>query len=89
VSTGYFIKKHDLADTFKIAAILARDEEDFVNKGSGWMLRAAGEANRDELLKFLEDHAAAMPRTLLRYATEKLDKERREFYLNLKKDKRS
>jgi len=84
VGTGYFIRKRDLADTFKIAAILLQDKEDFVNKGTGWMLRAAGDIDRPQLLKFLEDHAAAMPRTLLRYATEKLDKAQREHYLNVK-----
>ncbi len=49
------------------------------------MLRAAGETDRQRLLSFLDQHAATMPRTLLRYAIEKLDKKQREHYLGLKK----
>jgi 3-methyladenine DNA glycosylase AlkD len=89
LATAHFImKQKNVEDTFKIAEILAHDKEDFVNKGTGWMLRAAGDVNRERLLKFLDDHAATMPRTLLRYAIEKLDKEQREYYLNLKKEKK-
>jgi len=49
------------------------------------MLRAAGGSDRRQLLKFLDKHAATMPRTLLRYSIEHLDKEQREHYLSLKK----
>lgn len=87
VSTGYFIRKRDVEDTFKIAAILAQDREDFVNKGTGWMLRSAGDVDRAKLLKFLDKYAATMPRALLRYAIEKLDKSQREHYLGVKKIK--
>jgi hypothetical protein len=53
----------------------------------GWMLRASGDVDQKKLLSFLDKHAVSMPRTLLRYSTEKLDKKQREHYLNLKKDK--
>jgi hypothetical protein len=48
------------------------------------MLRAAGDKDRKQLLKFLDKHAATMPRVLLRYSIEKLDKDQRERYLKLK-----
>jgi 3-methyladenine DNA glycosylase AlkD len=89
VSTGPFIKRGDVDDTFKIAEILLYDEQDLVQKGTGWMLRAAGGVDRDKLLGFLDKHAATMPRTTLRYAIEHLDKTQREHYLGLKKSEKS
>lgn len=86
VATADFImKRHEVDDTFKIAEILVNDKEDLVNKGTGWMLRAAGDVDRPRLLSFLDKHAATMPRVLLRYSIEKLDKNQREHYLKLKK----
>ncbi|MDB5171146.1 MAG: alkylation repair protein [Candidatus Saccharibacteria bacterium] len=82
VSTFYFIGQDDKDDTFKIAKLLLKDKEDLVHKATGWALRSAG---GDELLHFLDENAAVMPRTALRYATEKLNKEQRDHYLKLKK----
>ena len=85
VSTSYFIKQGDLDDTFEIAALLLDDEEDLIHKATGGWLREAGKMDRQRLLRFLDRHAATMPRTMLRYATEHLDKEQRTHYLNMKK----
>lgn len=82
VSTAYFIKQKDVADTFKIAEQLLNDEEDLIHKATGWMLRAAGGPS---LLTFLDQYASTMPRTTLRYAVENLDKTQRDYYLKLKK----
>jgi hypothetical protein len=49
------------------------------------MLRTAGDVDRWRLLAFLDKHAATMPRVLLRYSIEKLDKKQREYYLGLRK----
>ena len=87
VSTGYFIRKGEVEETFKIAEMLLQDKEDLIHKAVGWMLRAAGDVDRKRLLTFLDKYAATMPRTLLRYSTEKLDKKQREHYLSLKKGK--
>lgn len=85
VATAHFIMKLKQVDnTFAIAEILVNDPEDLVNKGTGWMLRAAGDVDRPRLLAFLDKHAAAMPRVLLRYSIEKLGKEQRDHYLSLK-----
>jgi 3-methyladenine DNA glycosylase AlkD len=85
VSTGYFIRQRDVADTFKIAEMLVADEQDLIHKATGWMLRASGDIDRPTLLSFLDKHAAMLPRTLLRYAIEHLDKEQRAHYLGMKK----
>lgn len=86
VATAHFImKQRETGDTFAIAELLVNDPEDLVNKGTGWMLRAAGDVDRPALLAFLDKHAATMPRVLLRYSIEKLDKKLRDHYLGLKK----
>jgi 3-methyladenine DNA glycosylase AlkD len=85
VSTAHFIRQGDVADTFKIAEILVNDKEDLVNKGTGWMLRFAGDKDRLQLLHFLDKHAATMPRVTLRYTIEHFDKKQREHYLGMKK----
>jgi 3-methyladenine DNA glycosylase AlkD len=85
VSTGYFIRQGDITDAFKIAEMLLNDDHDLIHKASGWMLRAAGDADRQRLLRFLDQHAATMPRVALRYAIEHLDKDQKSDYMNLKK----
>jgi 3-methyladenine DNA glycosylase AlkD len=84
LSTCYFIRQGELDDTFKIAEILVNDKEDLIHKATGWMLRFAGDKDRPRLLAFLDKFAATMPRTLLRYAIEKFDPKKREYYLKLK-----
>ncbi|HAO47544.1 MAG TPA: DNA alkylation repair protein, partial [Chitinophagaceae bacterium] len=85
LSTCYFIRQGDTDDTFKIAELLVKDKEDLVHKATGWMLRFAGDKDKVQLRKFLDKHAATMPRTLLRYAIEKLDTKLKDHYMNLKK----
>lgn len=87
VSTAFFIRQGDLDDTYRIAEMLLNDDQDLIHKATGWMLRAAGDADRPRLLRFLDEYAAAMPRTALRYAIEHLDKDLRDHYLKLKKGK--
>ena len=86
VATAHFIlKQKQVDDTFAIAEILVHDPEKFVQTGTGWMVRAAGDVDRPRLFEFLEKYAATMPRILLRYSIEKLDKAQRGYYLELKK----
>ena len=72
VSTWYFIRASEVDDTFRIAALLARDEHELVQKAVGSWLREAGKRDQPRLVQFLDTHAAKMPRTMLRYAVEKL-----------------
>jgi len=85
VSTAYFIRQGEVDDAFKIAEMLLKDKEDLIHKATGWMLRYAGDKDRQKLLSFLDKHAAIMPRVALRYTIEHLDKERRAHYLSMKK----
>jgi 3-methyladenine DNA glycosylase AlkD len=85
VSTLYFIGKGDVDDSFKLAEILLYDKEDLIHKANGWALRFAGDKDRTQLLSFLDEYAATMPRVTLRYAIEHFDKKLRDRYLNTKK----
>jgi 3-methyladenine DNA glycosylase AlkD len=87
VSTSYFIRKGDVDDTFEIAEILLDDDQDLIHKATGGWLREAGKKDPGRLLSFLDRYAATMPRTALRYAIERLDKEKRAHYMSMKKSR--
>ena len=73
VSTLCFIRKGDFGDTFALADKLVNSTHDLMQKAVGWMLREMGKRDISLLRIFLDKHAATMPRTMLRYAIEKMD----------------
>ncbi len=81
VSTLEHIRQGDLSNTFRLAARLLDDPEDLMHKASGWMLREAGKRDEAALEAFLSDHAPRMPRTMLRYAIERLPPDRRRKWM--------
>lgn len=83
LSTMHFIRNDDLKDTLRLAEILLKDTHDLIHKAVGWMLREAGKKDLQKLEAFLERHAGNMPRTMLRYAIEKLPESRRSYYMKL------
>ncbi|WP_242909808.1 DNA alkylation repair protein [Actinomadura terrae] len=85
VSTLAFVGRGDLDDTFRLAELLRDDEHDKVHTALGWLLREAGRHDRARLMKFLDAHAATLPRITLRTAIEHFDKEQRTYYLGMKK----
>ncbi len=61
-----------LKHILEIADILLLDKDDLVQKGYGWMLKAASEANQHEIFDYVIKNKTVMPRTSLRYAIEKM-----------------
>lgn len=81
VATWYFIRHHQFDWTLKIAKVLLNDSHDLIHKAVGWMLREVGKRDVNVLIEFLDQYASKMPRTMLRYAIEKLSIKDRTHYL--------
>ncbi len=81
ISTFEFIKNKKFEDTLKISGILLNDKHDLIHKAVGWMLREVGKRDLKAEEKFLKKYYKKMPRTMLRYAIERFDKKKKEFYL--------
>jgi len=84
VSTQHFIRHGDLGETLTISEKLLKDKEDLIHKATGWMLREVGKKDQAVLEAFLDQHAAVMPRTMLRYAIERFAPAQRQAYLGAK-----
>jgi 3-methyladenine DNA glycosylase AlkD len=87
VATFHFIKQDDYDDAIAIAALLLDDEHDLMHKAAGWMLREVGKRHTGTLRAFLDRHAPRMPRTMLRYAIERLPERTRRAYLGVPRAK--
>ena len=82
LSTSYFIRQNDPKPILKLAKLLLNDQEDLIHKAVGWMLREMGKRSEQSLRQFLDQWAAKMPRTMLRYSLEKFSERDRKIYLN-------
>ncbi|NMB57201.1 DNA alkylation repair protein [Candidatus Beckwithbacteria bacterium] len=84
ISCYTFIKNKDFQDALEIAEILLFDKHDLIHKAVGWMLREIGKLDQKVEENFLQKFYQTMPRTCLRYAIEKFDRQKRDFYLGRK-----
>ena len=72
----------------RYAEIHLHHPHDLMHKAVGWMLREMGKrCSMDLLREFLRQHAHEMPRTMLRYAIEKMSDEERKEWLSIPTDK--
>lgn len=83
IATFWFISKGEFDDMMRLAKRLLHDEHDLMHKAIGWGLREVGKKDKAVLTDFLDDHAAVMPRTMLRYAIERLSASERKRYMNV------
>ncbi|HOP30199.1 MAG TPA: DNA alkylation repair protein [Spirochaetota bacterium] len=81
ISTHHFIKNMDFKDTLSLCEKLMNHKHDLIHKATGWMLREAGKKDLTVLTGFLDRYCKVMPRTMLRYAIEKLDDNQKKKYM--------
>lgn len=81
ISTSRFIKNNQYTDTLKIAKILLSDKHDLIQKAVGWMLREVGKKSLKTEKEFLNKHYKKMPRTMLRYAIERMSLKDKLYYM--------
>ena len=86
LATFHYIKQGRADEALAVIEQLLHDDHDLIQKATGWMLREIGKrVDRQILLQFLDEQAATMPRTSLRYAIEHLPPEQRAHYLAAKR----
>ncbi len=88
VSTYPLIKKNKIELTLRLAEKLVYDEDMYVQKGAGWMLREVGKKNRLSLREFLLVRLDMKPHAFS-YATEKMAELRKIRKEKLKEEKKN
>ena len=72
---SFYGTQANLQHIFDVAKNLMPSSEDLVQKGYGWMLKAASVLHQKPVYDFVLQHEKEMSRTAFRYALEKMPKE--------------
>ena len=69
---------------FNFVERMLQYDEDYIQKGIGWLLKTCSKYDPELIYKYLEKHIKSLPRLILRYASEKLPKGKRDRLLKKK-----
>jgi 3-methyladenine DNA glycosylase AlkD len=84
VANWYLIHKNEFGLIMELCEKFLTHRHDLMHKACGWMLREAGKVSHEgyaKLLGFLEKYHKVMPRTMLRYAIERLSYEQKAYFM--------
>ncbi len=82
LSTFTFIRNNDFKDILTFSEKLLDHKHDLIHKALGWMLREVGKKDEKVLKNFLNIYYLKMPRTMLRYSIERLNKTEKSRYMS-------
>lgn len=82
IATLHFIRQQKFSQILRLSEQFLTHEHDLMHKACGWMLREAGKRDVEVLRGFLKKFHRQMPRTMLRYSIEKLDKPERKKWMS-------
>lgn len=74
-------KSFDEKYVFELVENMLKYPEDYIHKGIGWLLKTASKISPDVIFNYLQKNKIVFPRLILRYASEKLPREKRALIL--------
>jgi 3-methyladenine DNA glycosylase AlkD len=75
------VKAGEFDELLPLCRAMLDHPHDLIHKATGWLLREMGKVSPAALRGFLGQHVPTMPRTMLRYAIEKLPESERKQWL--------
>ncbi len=75
----FFISKEYV---YELVEKMLQHDEDYILKGIGWLLKTCSNYKPNEIIEYLNKNKTRLPRLVLRYASEKLPKQKRVEILN-------
>ncbi len=81
---GKSIYRLDTTLIFQNCDLLLNDSDEFVQKSVGWLLKVTSVHHQQAVIDYLEMHSNEIPRSILRYAIEKMDNTTRQRLLKFK-----